>query len=182
MLKIAILGPESTGKSQLAEDLAEHFQAPWVPEYARTYVEKLNQPYTFEDICNIANEQIKEEKSIEKQPKSGKFIFFDTDLIITKVWFEYCFGKCPEFVTNRLAEGFFDLYLLCSPDLEWVPDSVREHGADRDFFFNWYKKEIELLQKPYVIISGQGKERIHQAIAALSNLQTPPVNNKEFEL
>ena len=36
--RILILGPESTGKSTLASDLAVHFDEPWVPEFAREYL------------------------------------------------------------------------------------------------------------------------------------------------
>ncbi len=163
MYKVAITGPESTGKTALAENLAKHFQSVWVPEYARGYVERLGRPYTFEDVEHIAKQQIKEEKSFEKR-KNYPFVFFDTELIITKVWFEYLYKKVPKFLTQRLQTGFFDLYLLCKPDIPWEPDPVREHGENRGFFFDWYKKEIMLLNKPYVIIKGLGDERLNNAI------------------
>jgi nicotinamide riboside kinase len=68
-----------------------------------------------------------------------------------------------------LNRHFFDFYLLCYPDLPWEPDSVREHGDDREFFFNWYKQEIEKTGKPVAIITGIGKERLQNAIRALSS-------------
>lgn len=171
MFRIAILGPESTGKTELAKSLAEHFDAPWVPEYAREYIEKLTSPYTYEDICNIAHKQIEQEELYETQGSTPNFVFFDTDLIITKVWFEFKYKFVPEFLTERLQTGFFDLYLLCSPDLPWEPDPVREHGDDREFFFNWYKTEIEQTHKPYVMVNGIGTHRIQNAIKALSILK-----------
>lgn len=169
MFKIAILGPESTGKSTLAKALAEHFNTKWVPEYARGYVENLKAPYTFEDVCCIARKQIEQEKAYENSVSTDKFVFFDTELIITKVWFEYKYKTVPEFVTERLKAGFFDLYLLCTPDLPWESDSVREHGTDRDFFFDWYKREIEQTGKPYVIVDGIGKNRIQNAIISVTS-------------
>jgi len=170
MLKIAILGPESTGKTILAEELAGHFKSSWVPEYAREYVERLVIPYTFEDVCNIARKQIEQEKEVEKSASKAEYIFFDTELIITKVWFSYRFKQVPDFVTEQLNSGFFDFYLLCSPDLPWEPDPVREHGEDREFFFEWYKKEIEQTGKPYVIVTGMGKQRLLNAINGLKAL------------
>jgi len=164
MLKIAIIGPESTGKTLLAEKLANHFQSFWIPEYAREYVENLSGPYTYEDICVIAHKQIEEEQEIESCRSTSGFIFFDTELIITKVWFSYRYGQVPEFLSEQLNSGFFDLYLLCSPDLPWEPDPVREHGDDREFFFNWYKKEIEQTGKPYVIVTGFGDQRFQNAL------------------
>jgi len=170
MLKIAILGPESTGKTMLAEQLADYFQAPWVPEYAREYVESLSVPYTYDDICIIARKQIQQEQEIENLTAPADYVFFDTELIITKVWFTYCFEQIPDFLTKQLDSGFFDLYLLCSPDLPWEPDPVREHGEDREFFFNWYKKEIEQTGKPYVIVTGIGNQRFQNALSGLKIL------------
>jgi len=168
MIKVAILGPESTGKSSLAKSLADHFETEWVPEYAREYIENLTEEYRYEDVCNIAKKQIEQEKeySAVSALKNG-FVFFDTELIITKVWFEYKFGTTPDFLKQQLSVGFFDYYLLCAPDLPWVPDPVREHGNDREFFFDWYKKEIEQLGKPFSIITGIGDERLTNALLAL---------------
>jgi len=171
MIKIAILGPESTGKTALAKSLAEYFEAEWVPEFAREYVENLTAPYTYDDVCNIALKQIEQEKNYENK-ETTKFVFFDTDLIITKVWFQYKYKSVPEFLTDRLKQGFFDFYLLCAPDLAWEADSVREHGTDREFFFEWYKTEIEQTNKPYVIVNGIGNQRIQHAIEALSIFKT----------
>ena len=171
MLKIAILGPESTGKTALAEQLADHFKTPWVPEYAREYIESLTTPYTYDDICRIALKQIEEEKEYANLSSIFDYVFFDTELIITKVWFSYRFGKVPDFLTEQLNSGFFDLYLLCSPDLTWEPDPVREHGEDREFFFDWYKKEIEQTGKPYAIVTGIGKKRLKNALDALKGFQ-----------
>lgn len=166
MFKIAIIGPESTGKSSLAKDLAKHFGAPMVPEYAREYVEKLAKPYTFDDVCAIAQKQIEAEKYYEKHTTESNFVFFDTDLIITKIWFSFCYNTIPRIITEQLKTGYFDLYLLCAPDLPWVPDSVREHGHDRAYFFNLYRAEIEQLAKPFVVIEGIGLKRLQNAINA----------------
>ena len=170
MYKIAIIGPESTGKTALARSLADYFKSSWIPEYAREYVEKLTNPYTYDDICNIALKQIEQELAFEELKLTDEnYIFFDTDLIITKVWFSYCFQKIPDFLTERMKNSFFDLYLLCAPDLIWEPDPVREHGNDREYFFDWYKNEIEQTGIPYVIVTGTGSQRIQNAIDAIQN-------------
>ena len=67
MYKVAIIGPESTGKSTLARELAEQFKGTYVPEYAREYVErKGRKELTYDEVCEIAREQI---RSI--RPKDG---------------------------------------------------------------------------------------------------------------
>lgn len=167
MLKIAIVGPESTGKSELSVALATHFGGVFVPEFARTYVEQLNRAYEFDDVCTIALQQINEQNTFS-QINSLAPVFFDTELIITKVWMEYCYNRVPEFVTKHISENQFDLYLLCYPDLPWIPDPVREHGGnERLFFYEWYKREIELLNIPYAVIDGIGDVRTENAIKAV---------------
>ncbi|ODT54773.1 MAG: hypothetical protein BGP01_01370 [Paludibacter sp. 47-17] len=179
MYKIAVIGPESTGKSALTQALARYYSSPFVDEYARHYVANLKRPYTFDDVCTIARFQIEAEDRYDRQPDSGApFVFFDTELIITKVWFEYCYGKVPDFVNAQLRKGFFDLYLLCDTDLAWEPDPVREHGDDREYFAAWYRREVEQLGKPYVIVQGLGNRRLTNAVHAietwLDQAQTSP--------
>jgi NadR type nicotinamide-nucleotide adenylyltransferase len=171
MLKVAILGPESTGKSALTEQLAAYYHADYVLEYAREYVEKLKVSYTYQDVCNIAHHQIEQELAFESSECKSEMVIFDTDLIFTKVWFDHCYQSVPDFVSHRLQKGFFDVYLLCTPDIPWVPDPVREHGHDREYFFDWYQREIELLNKPYHIISGIGEHRLQSAIKVLEALK-----------
>lgn len=175
MLKIAIIGPESTGKSELARALSAHFNSPFVPEYAREYVENLDRKYEFEDICTIAKKQIEQELIYENEfAEKTDFVFFDTELIITKVWFEHCYGIVPDFLTKRLERGFFDFYLLCVPDLPWQADPVRENGDKREFFFDWYKREIEQLGKPYAIIKGENEKRLQNAIKEIQKFVSMP--------
>jgi NadR type nicotinamide-nucleotide adenylyltransferase len=172
MLKIALVGPESTGKSELSVALADFFKGEFVPEFARTYIEQLDRDYTMDDVCNIARKQI-EEQDVCTQSDSLKPVFFDTELIITKVWFEYCYQQVPYFVAKRMSKNYFDFYLLCYPDLPWVPDTVREHGGDeRMFFYEWYKREIEKTGIPYAIIQGVGNERTENAIKAIMHINS----------
>lgn len=182
MLNIAVIGPESTGKTELTEKLALYFHTVWEPELARNFVENLNRDYTFDDVCEIAHRQILIEKQYELNNNRHKIVFFDTDLIITKVWFEYKYHLTPDFVQKRLNEKFIHFYLLLEPDIEWQADSVREHGDDRDFFFDWYKREIEGLQTPYAIINGLNEKRFENAIEAISSnfKDKNPNNDKPF--
>jgi nicotinamide riboside kinase len=128
----------------------------------------LGRKYSFRDVCRIAHVQIKQLNEAKKSSK--KFIFFDTDLIITKVWFEYCYKKTPLFVENYLKNTPVDCYLLCFPDIKWENDTVRENGTDkqRQFFFKWYKNEIEKTGKSYYIIKGKGEQRLENAINSVN--------------
>ena len=156
--KIGIIGPESTGKSTLASYLAHRYGGVLVPEYAREYMEKraCASAYTYEDVVNIAQQQVQQlQNCIHGGITEGyrsNVVFFDTELIITKVWFLHKFGKCPEFVEKALHDYPMDVYLLCYPDMEWVPDPVRENPDIREYLFDWYEREIQALDIPYYII------------------------------
>lgn len=161
--QIVIIGPESTGKTTLVRQLAEHFKTVWIPEYAREYVEKLDRPYNYEDVEEIAKKQY----SIEGEylASANQFLFIDTDLIITKIWFEVVFGKMPDWLAPAIEEKRPDLYLLCATDLPWQYDPVRENGGEmRDLLFEKYKKELENLAFPYKIVDGVGGDRLQKAI------------------
>ena len=150
MLKVAIIGPESTGKSTLARYLARRYKGTCVPEYARTYVEqKGSTDVTFDELCEIAKHQIEEIKSL-----TDDLYFFDTDLLITKVWFDYAFGQIPEWLNDAIKRYPMDVYLLTYPDLPWIPDPARSNGSDaiRIELFHRYKAEIQALDIPYYII------------------------------
>ena len=156
--KIGIIGPESTGKSTLASYLAHRYGGVLVPEYAREYMEKraCASAYTYEDVVNIAQQQVQQLQNSNHggitEGYRSNVVFFDTELIITKVWFLHKFGKCPEFVEKALHDYPMDVYLLCYPDMEWVPDPVRENPDIREYLFDWYEREIQALGIPYYII------------------------------
>ena len=161
MLKVAIIGPESTGKSTLARYLARRYNGTYVPEYARTYVEqKGSTDVTFEELCAIAHHQIEELKSLSGEAglsmkrSFSETVFFDTELIVSKVWFDYAFGRVPEWLNDAIRRYPMDVYLLTYPDLPWVPDPARSNGSDaiRMELFNRYESEIQALDIPYYII------------------------------
>lgn len=149
MYRIGIIGPESTGKSTLAKYLAHRYEGVLVPEYAREYMENLapSYGYTYDDVVAIAKQQLSVLSSI-----NSNLVVFDTELIITKVWFLHKFGRCPDFVEQALRDYPMDVYLLCYPDLPWLPDPVRENPDIREYLFDWYEREIQALNIPYYII------------------------------
>ena len=161
MVKIGIIGPESTGKSTLATYLAHRYNGVLVPEYAREYMETraCACAYTYEDVEHIAREQVQQLQNLlsyahnsEREKTKNEFVFFDTELIITKVWFLHKFGHCPDFLLEAIQAYPMDVYLLCYPDMEWEPDPVRANPEIREYLFDWYEREIQALDIPYYII------------------------------
>lgn len=165
-IRIAVTGPESTGKTTLAKQLAEHFNGLFIPEYAREYVESLSEHYTYADVEMIAKKQI--DQYLETQESFETIFFFDTWLIVTKVWFSWVFGRIPDWLEHRINTCPVDLFLLCSPDLPWEADSVRENGGEnRIRLFEQYKLELKHYNFNFVEICGTGNERLDNAIRAI---------------
>ena len=157
MYKVGIIGPESSGKSTLARYLAKRYSGVLIPEYAREYVEqKGTTEVTFDELCALAKRQIDEMEDISRLPSaiSNQIYFFDTELIVTKVWFDYAFGRVPEWLNENIHRFPMDVYLLTYPDIAWVPDPARSNGSDaiRKELFDRYEAEIQSLDIPYYII------------------------------
>jgi len=167
---IIITGAESTGKSALTEGLANHFQLPFIPEFARRYIETLGRKYNYDDVVLIAKQQIRELK--EFQQKELNWIFSDTWLIITKIWFEEVFGQAPEWLNSEIEKTEIDLFLVCDTDLPWQPDSVRENGGERRLYLQQrYIETIVNFGFNFKIINGKNEIRLQNALQCLKQLE-----------
>ena len=172
--KIVIIGPESTGKSSLCEELAAHYNTIWVQEYAREYLLKNGNTYSYENLLDIAKGQINSEEKLiqDLKVKSQKSkIFIDTDMYVMKVWCEFVFEKCHHWILNRVAERKYDLYLLCNIDLPWVKDELREYPdlESRQKLYHHYKDIMLNQNVPWIDISGSYTERLEKAIKAIDS-------------
>jgi NadR type nicotinamide-nucleotide adenylyltransferase len=176
--KIVIIGPESTGKTTLCRQLAEHYKTIWVTEYAREYLLTNGTDYTFETLLDIAKGQINNEdstiESIEKNFNELKteLIFIDTDMYVMKVWCEFVFDKCHHWILNAIAERKYDLYLLCNIDLPWIKDELREYPdlAKREKLYHYYKDIMVNQQVTWIDINGSYDERLQKATNAVNKL------------
>lgn len=165
IIKIAVVGPESTGKSTMSAYLAEHYDTVWVPEYARGYCEKLTAPPTWQDEINMFTGQVALET--ELLPKANKLLICDTTFITVKIWSDHTFGRSPQEVLDELPKRPYDLYLLLNIDLPWEDDPLRDFPHLREHFMNVWYKELDELNANYVLIEGAGPERYERAVAAV---------------
>jgi nicotinamide riboside kinase len=166
---IVLTGPECTGKSTLAKQLAAYYHAVYIPEYAREYIQNLCRPYNYEDILHIAATQVRQKNEQSQRP--DRIVFLDTYLVITKVWMDLLYKTHPAWIEEELRCHGIGLYLLCNLDIAWEPDRVRENGGQmREKLFNLYKHELEQYDLNYEIISGIGAARLQQAIRVVDIL------------
>jgi NadR type nicotinamide-nucleotide adenylyltransferase len=164
-IKIAIVGPESTGKSTMSSFLAQHYHTVWVPEYAREYCDALTEPPTWQDEINMFHGQI----ALENQllPQANRILICDTTFITVKIWSDQMFGQAPQQVLDELTHHHYDYYLLLNIDLPWEDDPLRDFPNMREHFMQIWHKELQALNASYIVISGLGDERYQQAITAI---------------
>ena len=193
LIKIAVIGPESTGKSTLCELLAQHYDTQWCPEFAREFLLTHGTDYTYDDLLYIAKGQLAMEDEYVASMVNGQWsirnnqiseshspftiqhsplLFIDTEMYVMKVWCEFVFDKCHKWVLEQIINRKYDLYLLCNTDLPWVKDELREYPdlKTRDKLYNIYKDIMINQSTPWVDINGDYDERLQKAVKAVDQL------------
>ncbi|MEI8052132.1 MAG: ATP-binding protein [Bacteroidota bacterium] len=187
IIKIVLIGPESTGKSTLCEKLAAHYNTIWVEEYAREFLLKNGNEYTQNDLLAIAKGQIEnEEKAIQllreshsTSPFGGlsglpnkQLLIIDTDMYVMKVWSEFVFNHCDHFILNHIVNRKYDFYLLCEPDIPWQKDELREYPdlATREKLYHYYKDILINQQCQWMNINGNYEARLQNSIEEINKL------------
>jgi NadR type nicotinamide-nucleotide adenylyltransferase len=170
MKQIVVIGPESTGKSTLCAQLAEHYKTCWCPEFAREYLLETKGKYNFADLLNIAHGQLELEDTMLSQAKN--FYFIDTDMYVMKVWCEVVFENCHTWILKQIAKRQYDLYLLCDVDLPWVKDELREY-PDLEFrkkLFHIYRDLMINQKTKWAEISGTDTQRLQMAVSIIDTV------------
>jgi NadR type nicotinamide-nucleotide adenylyltransferase len=168
MLKIVLTGPESTGKSTLANQLANHFEASIAPEFARYFINNLDRDYVEADLFEIAKGQLDNEQ--HQSLLTNEILICDTDLLTIKIWSEFKFGKCDPQILEWIEERKYDHYLLCGTDVEWQFDPQRENPKERVELYEIYKKELTFYNKPFTEIAGNENQRFQKASHLIEQL------------
>lgn len=165
--KIAVVGPESTGKSTITQQLARHYQTAWVAEYARYYCAALTDPCTLQDEINMFHGQVALEESVLATAEKD-FIFCDTTFLTVKIWSDEMMGETPQIVLDALPQRPYDLYLLMDIDLPWQEDPLRDFPHLREHFMQIWHKELQALNANYTVISGV-EDRFENALKAVDH-------------
>ncbi|MFK7771393.1 MAG: AAA family ATPase [Saprospiraceae bacterium] len=158
--KIILTGPESTGKSTLAKQLAQVYNTVWVPEFARTYLEGLSRPYREDDLLKIAEGQRDLESFFFK--KADQYLFCDTSMLVMKIWSEYRFGKCHPWILEQLENEKDTTYILCGTDIPWEYDEQRENPNDRNELYQKYLSELKFYQKEFIEVTDSQEVRVRK--------------------
>lgn len=169
--KIVIIGPESTGKSTLCQQLARYYNTTWCPEFAREYLRQNGKDYSYADLLNIARGQIELEESLLARCRND-FYFIDTDMYVMKVWCEVAFNDCYTWILKQIAARQYDLHFLCDVDLPWVQDDLREYPdlEIRKKLFKMYYDMMVTSGGRWAVISGSHTERFQTAVSVIDTI------------
>jgi NadR type nicotinamide-nucleotide adenylyltransferase len=159
--RVCIFGPESTGKSTLARNLAAHFDTVYVSEFARGLLNHKQGVCERSDIPLIARGQAAAEESLAR--KANRVLICDTDLLTTTIWSDVLFGECPDWMRDAAEQRTYDLYLLSDIDTPWIDDQQRYLPHARQMFFDRCREALQSRQRSYSIIRGNWAERFEQA-------------------
>jgi len=163
MKSLILTGPESTGKTSLAQHLSKVLEIKMISEYSRTYLEHRNGVYQYEDLVIMAQEA----QSILDTQADSKLIL-DTDILTYKIWSDIKYKKTDSWIENNLKNNRNKLYLLCYPDIPWTPDPLRENPHDRLSLFTSYEELLLSLNLDYFIISGKNS-RLSKVVEIATN-------------
>ena len=170
--RVCLIGPESTGKSQLAERLAGHLQAPWIPEFARQYAEERGNRLSYEHVEHIARGQIQLTEARGPRPETS-LVILDTDLISTVVYSRHYYERVPDWVVEEAKKRIADLYLLMDTDVPWVAGVARDSGGDvREDLFDAFRAALDEFEARWVVISGDWDERFRAAAVQIATLHS----------
>ncbi len=166
MITIAIVGPESTGKTTLAKSLAAQYKTEWVPEFARQYLNELGRPYTQSDLLEMAKGHLEAEKKARK--KVDDILILDTDLFVLKIWSEFKFGSCDPWILQQLEMNQAGYYLLTYFDIPYEKDPLRETPEKRPELFDLYEKALKEYGAHYSVVQGNKQDRLERAIKKIN--------------
>ena len=174
MVKVAVTGPESTGKSTLSQALAEHYNVSWAREFARDFLRGRSGKYNLSDLDEIAQGQ---QKNIDAL-RNEEIVIADTEMTVMKVWSEFKYGESSQVINDLWESQHFNIYLLCAPDIPYEKDPLREHEAFREELFEIYHNILRQMNVHFVILKGNIESRINQAITEIDQLIGQNISDK----
>lgn len=170
-LRVVIVGAESTGTTTLARDLAETLRVPWAPEIGRYYTESIltfDTPWCNADFYNIGKLQQTYETEIAK--RSNGVIVCDTNAVATQLWQRRYMGRTTAAMTQIAARDKADLYIITGDEIPFVQDGTRDGEHIRHSMHQWFIDHIKETGVPYLIVTGNRKQRLTQALRASNKM------------
>jgi HTH-type transcriptional repressor of NAD biosynthesis genes len=173
ILRVCVVGAESTGTTSIARDLAARYHTVWVPEYGRDYTEvrKIDGQrvdWRSDEFVHIALQQQENEDAMAR--RAQRVLFCDTDALATAVWHERYLGNWSREVEAIADRRKYALYFLTAPDIPYVQDRIRDGELLREWMTDRFRVELTRRGHKWVYLAGSLEQRMQTAIQAVVKL------------
>jgi len=171
--RVAIIGAECVGKTELAQRLARHLSGLWIPEYLREFCDRTQRtPYREEQAGIVAEQQRLEAEALAAARARGlEWVLADSAPLTTAVYSELIFGDRSLYAAAVAHHAAYDATLLLAPDLPWVADGIQRDGpAVREASHALLLARLSEHRLDYALVAGSGRARFDAALAALRDL------------
>lgn len=168
--RVAIVGAECVGKTELAQRLAELLPGHWIPEYLREFCDRLQRtPLRHEQWHILAEQRRREEEAIEQARASGlRWVLADSAPLTTAVYSELIFADLSLYGDAVAHHAHYDATLLLLPDLPWVADGIQRDGPQvREAAHDLLARRLREHALAHAVVGGEGRARVQAALAAL---------------
>jgi nicotinamide riboside kinase len=171
--RVAIIGAECVGKTELARGLAASLPGLWIPEYLREFCDRLRRtPRPPEQAHILAEQRRREEEAIGRaETQRLGWVLADSAPLVTAAYSELLFEDASLRAEAIVHHARYDATLLLAPDLPWVADGIQRDGpAVREAFHALLLQRLQLAGLPFELVGGVGDERLQAAARLLRDL------------
>lgn len=169
---ICLIGAECTGKTTLAQALAQQMGGVWVPEYLRSFTEQHGRTPERTEQLHILQEQVRQETQAlaTARRQQQALVFCDTAPLLTAVYSDCVFADASLYPQAHGLHARYALTLLLEPDIPWVADSVQRDGPQtRTVVHSRIEQALADWAWPHVRIAGTPEQRLAQACDAVAS-------------
>ncbi len=177
--RVVLIGPECTGKTRLAGELAALYGVPWSREYAREYVDRHGAALGYADVEPIGRGQKHaEDVAIARAAaEAAPLVILDTDLVSTAVYSRHYYADCPSWIEEQAARRLAELYLLHHVDVPWTADGwQREQPERRGELFERFRATLGASGARVARVRGASDERRRRAVQAIDAVLVAPTH------
>lgn len=163
--KVAIVGPESTGKTTVFQYLQSYYKCTTINDYSRKYLSKNGLKYSEKDILTMATNH----SNLIRNSSYTELTILDTDLLNYVIWYEVKYSKFDDHLLNLWRNNQADLYFLLLPTLSWEYDEMRESEFTQDLLVSLHFKYLNENNCFYYIIDSCCRKRLNKIIFLINH-------------
>jgi NadR type nicotinamide-nucleotide adenylyltransferase len=176
LIRVCVVGAESSGTTTLSQDLAAHYHTVWVPEYGRLYTERLREKgintfsyqWRTEEFVHIALQQQEDEDRLA--PEANRVLVCDTDALATCIWHQRYLGTWSKEVEEIANRRRYALYLLTDCDIPFESDGIRDGQHIRPWMTKRFSEELTSRGYPWILLKGNREERLRRSVQEVDKL------------